>query len=111
MAAKARAVARKPKRPLRFIVGSSPYGSSLCIVGAPSPRRRVRSAPASSDDPRRVLAAPEEEAEDEVEADDGDDRHPDRPARRLAHAGRTAGGVVAVVAVDQGDDHGEEERL
>src|SRR5205085_7251491 len=48
---------------------------------------------------------PDGDAEHQVQDVDGHDRGPHRPAHGHTDAGGTAGGVIAVVAVDQHDDH------
>src|SRR5579875_1862706 len=55
--------------------------------------------------------SPDRERQEEVDDVDGHDGEADRPADRDADAGRAAGGVVAVVAVRQDDDHREDEHL
>src|SRR3954452_24509923 len=49
--------------------------------------------------------------QEQVQDADGHDRGADGLPHRHAHAGRAAGGVVAVVAVHQHDDHREEDDL
>src|SRR4051812_5398369 len=58
-----------------------------------------------------VTAAPEDEGQDEVEQHDGHDAQPDGAPDGDTHAGGTTAGVVAVVAVDQRDRHGEDHRF
>src|SRR4051794_23837170 len=73
--------------------------------------RRWREKLTSAHDPGGVGAAPEDEGQDEVEDDDRDDRDPDGPAGGLAHPGGPTAGVIAVVAVDEGDHDGEQHGL
>src|SRR3954447_2593060 len=62
-------------------------------------------------DPHGRGGAPDREAEEEVRDDDGHDRAADRTPDGHADAGGTAGGGVAVVAVDQDGRDGQDDQL
>src|ERR1700749_931962 len=62
-------------------------------------------------DPHGCGRSPDRETEEEVDDVDGDERGTDGPAPRRAHPGRSAGRVIAVVAVDQHDDDREDDHF
>src|SRR5690606_11614837 len=62
-------------------------------------------------DPHGGGGAPDREAEEEVSDHGGQDRGPDRSARRGPDACRAARGGIAVVAVDQDDGDGQDDQL
>src|SRR4051794_35865621 len=89
---------------------TTPYTRSTTLWPMPL-RERAFISTELARQPDRGGGAPDGEAEEEVDQVDGHDRGADGLADGHAHTGRTATGCVAVVAVDQDDDHCEHHHL
>src|SRR3954451_23131716 len=72
---------------------------------------RVVSCMPSPGEAHGVAATPEDQRQHQVQEHDDDDAQTDRPPDRDSHPRRAAARVVAVVAVDQRDRDGEDDRL